>query len=334
MITAIIQARMGSTRLPDKTLIKIKGKSLLWHLLERLKRAKLIDRIVIATTFNPKDKSILNFAKNYGIEAFRGDEDDVLDRFYQVAKKVGAGVIVRVTPDCPLICPEVIDKVVSEYLKGEYDYVTNTLVYTYPDGCDVEVFSFKVLERTWKECKDTAAREHVTSYIRNSDRFKIKNIENTNPVDPREFKWSVDRIEDLEFVIKVYEHLYKNGRIFSLKEIMDLLQKYPEIKKINAGTVMNEGYYRSILKSPKIKSKKIKIKKSLELKKKAGRFIPNCSQTFSKNPSQFVQGASPVFLEKGKCSHVWDVDGNEYIDYAMASEPFLPNLTISAQGII
>ena len=323
MIAAIIQARMSSTRLPNKTLMNILGKPLLWHVLERIKKSKLIDKIVIATTFNPKDKAIVDFANNYNVEVFQGDENDVLDRFYNVARKIKTDTIVRITPDCPLICPEIIDKVISEYLKGGYDYVTNSLLYTYPDGCDVEVFSFEALEKAWKESKDPIEREHVTPYIRNSGRFKIKNVENENPVDPNEYKWSVDRIEDLKFVREVYKHLYKDGRIFTYKEIMALLEKYPEIKKINCETVTNEGYYRSFLKSKKVKSRKISIKESLKLKEKAKELIPDCSQTFSKGPSQFVQGVAPVFLEKGRGCYVWDVDGNKYIDYAMALGPII-----------
>lgn len=323
MIAAIIQARMGSTRLPNKPLIKIMDKPLLWHLLERVKRAKFIDKIVIATTFNPRDKSILNFAKKYGIKAFRGNENDVLDRFYQVAKKIKTDTIVRVTSDCPLISPDVIDKVVSEYLKGRYDYVANTLIYTYPDGCDVEVFSFEALKKAWRESKDPVEREHVTPYIRNSGKFKVKNVESEIPVDSREYKWSVDRIEDLEFVKEVYKRLYREGEIFSMEEVIELLKNHPEIKKINSGVIINEGYYRSILNSPKIKPQKIRVTNSLNLKRKAQKFIPGCSQTFSKGPTQFVQGVSPVFLEKGRDSHIWDIDGNEFIDYTMALAPVI-----------
>jgi len=323
MTTAIIQVRMGSSRLPDKTLMKIEGKSMLWHLLERVRKAKTIDEIVIATTRNPRDKAILDFAKDYGVKVFRGSEHDVLDRFYRVAKKVKADTIVRVTPDCPMISPKVIDKVVSEYLKGGYSYVTNALLLTYPDGYDVEVFSFKALEKAWRECKDPAAREHVTPYMSRSGRFKTKDIISEDPVDPREYKWSVDRREDLEFARTVFKHLYKKRKIFSYEQIKDLLNRRPEIRRKSSDIIPNEGYYRSILKTPKIKPLKMNIKKSLLLKNKAETLIPGCSQTFSKAPSQFVQGVSPVFLEKGRGSHVWDVDGNRYIDYAMALGPVI-----------
>ncbi len=323
MIAGIIQARMSSTRLPNKTLMDIGGKPLLWHLLERVKRSNYIDQIVIATTWNPRDRQIIEFAKKYGLKVFQGKEHDVLDRFYQVAKTIKADTIVRVTPDSPFLCPKVVDKVIREYLNGSCDYATNTMVYTYPDGYDVEVFSFEALQKAWRECKDPVGREHVTPYIRNSGRFKIVNTVNETPVDPREYKWSVDTKEDLKFAREVYKHLHKNGKSFSMKEVFNLMKKHPEIKRINTGTIVNEGYYKSLLKLKKVKPKRLKFRNSFLLKKKAEKLIPACSQTFSKSPFQFVQGAAPVFLEKGKGSHVWDVDGNEYIDYAMALGPII-----------
>ena len=323
MTTAIIQARMGSTRLPDKTLMDIEGKPLLWHLIERVKRTKTVDEIVIATTENPRDARIVDFARDHGVRVFRGSENDVLDRFYRVAKKVKADTVVRVTPDCPMISPRVIDKVVREYLKGGHSYVTNTLQLTYPDGYDVEVFSFRALEKAWKECKDPADREHVTPYMRNSGRFTTLNVLSEDPVDPSKYKWSVDRPEDLEFVRNVFSHLYKKRRFFTYKDIKSLLSKKPDIRRNSSGIIPNEGYYKSILKASSIKPRKIKIDKSISMKKKVERLIPGCSQTFSKAPSQFVQGVAPVFLESGKGSRVWDVDGNSYIDYAMALGPVI-----------
>jgi len=338
-IVAIIQARMGSTRLPGKVLMEICGKPLLWHVVNRVSYSKYISQIVIATSTNPKDDEIEKFAKKYKLKVFRGSENDCLDRYYKAAKKYKADVIVRITADCPLICPEIIDKVILEYIKGDFDYVTNTIVYTYPDGCDVEVFSFEALEKAWREAKDTVEREHVTVYIRNSGEFKIKNVVNDKPVDPQDYKWSVDKQNDLEFVKEVYNHLYNGRKVFSYKDIMNLLRKNPWIKKINMEEIMNEGFYRSLLKTAKVKPKKIRISNSLKLKKKIRKLIPGCSQTFSKGPTQFVQGVAPVFLEKGKGSHVWDVDGNEYIDYAMALGPIIlghnyPNITEAVEEIL
>lgn len=314
---------MASTRLPGKTLMEIEGKPILWHLIERLKHSKLIDKIIIATTYNPKDKAIVDFAKKYSLLVMRGSEDDVLDRFYQAARKIKADIIVRVTPDCPLLDPKVVDEVISEYLKGGYDYVTNTLIYTYPDGLDVEVFSFDALRKAHREAKSKAEREHITLYIRNSGIFKIKNVANANPVSLHNFRWCVDEDRDLKFIKAVYKYLHSDGKIFYMKDVIDLLKVHPQIQRINSGIITNEGYYRSLVDEPPVRPQKVNIKKSLALKRKAEKLIPSCTQTFSKGPTQFVQGVAPVFLEKGKGSHIWDVDGNEYIDYAMALGPII-----------
>lgn len=323
MVVAIIQARMGANRLPGKPLMLIKGKPMLWHLIERLHRSKLVDKIIIATTVNPKDKAIVDFADRYSIPVMRGKEEDVLDRFYEAAKKVKADTIVRVTADCPLLDPEIVDEVIAEYLKGGYDYVTNTLLYTYPDGLDVEVFSFNALKRAHREAKSKAEREHVTPYIENSGLFKLKNVINKDPVPTHLSRWCVDEERDFRFVRSVYEYLYKHGKVFHMKDVMDLLKKHPRIQQINSGIITNEGYYKSLTNERSMRSAKVNIKKSLAYKKKAEILIPSCTQTFSKGPTQFVQGIAPVFLEKGKGSHVWDVDGNEYIDYAMALGPVI-----------
>lgn len=321
-ITAVIQARVGSSRLPAKVLMDIQGKPMLWHIVKRVSSAKLIDEVVIATSKNNNNDRIVKFAKEHHFKIFRGSENNCLDRYYKAAKEFKADVVVRITADCALICPEVIDNVVSEYLRNSYDYVTNTIYYTYPEGCDVEVFSFEALKKAWRECRDSVAREHVTPYFKDSGRFRIKNLENKIHINPEEYKWSVDRIEDMEFVRRVYKCLY-HGNVFSYKEIMDLLEKYPELKQINSKAIINEGFYRDFLKLPKIKAKKLTINKSLLLKRKTEKLIPNCSQTLSKSYSQFVYGVAPIFLEKGKGSHVWDIDGNEYIDYAMALGPVI-----------
>lgn len=318
---AIIQARMRSTRLPGKVLADVIGSPLLWHVVERVRKSRWVDIAVVATSDGQADDPIESFCLKNQILCFRGSLDDVLDRFYQAAKEVGARTIVRITSDCPLICAEVLDRVLAEYWKGDNDYVTNTLLYTYPDGLDIEVFSFEALEKAWKESKDPVERQHVTPYIRNSGRFKFGNVMNEQPVDPNEYKWSVDRAEDLEFVRAVYSHLYPENKDFGFGDIMDLLKKNPDIQSINQGGIMNEGYYQSILSSPKIKPRKLKIEKSLKLKKEAKKMIPGCSQTFSKGPSQFVQDVAPVFLSRGQGSHAWDVDGNEFLDYSMALGP-------------
>lgn len=246
MIVAIIQARMGSTRLPGKVLIDIQGKPLLEHVIDRVRMARLIDRMVIATTFNEKDKAIIEFAKNLNIPYYVGSEDDVLDRFYQTAKKYKAETIVRITADRPFEDPEVIDKVVSYYLshKEGVDYVSNTIKPTYPEGLDVEGFSFEALGKAWKEAKKPSEREHVTPYIWNHpELFRLTNVENDE--DLSHLRWTVDTEADLQFTREIYARLY-HGQVFFMKDILALLSAEPELARINKGITRYEGYLRSL----------------------------------------------------------------------------------------
>lgn len=323
MILAIIQARMGSTRLPGKVLADICGKPMLWHVWNRVRTVPSVDKAVVATSVNQADDPVADFCMRHEIEYFRGNEADVLDRFYQAAKTFCADGVVRITADCPLIDPDVVDRVIRVYLGGDYDYVSNTLRYTYPDGLDTEVFTFAALEAAWREARRASEREHVTPYVRTSGRFRLMNVENAVDLSACGFRWSVDETRDLDFVRAVYARLGGNGRLFALSDVTNLLDQEPDLAKINQGSVRNSGYYVSLAREPRISPVTRGLKNSVELKAKAARLIPSCSQTFSKGPSQFVQGVAPVFLQRGSGSHVWDVDGNEYIDYPMALGPII-----------
>ena len=323
MVGAIIQARMGSERLPGKVLLEIEGKPMLLHIVERLKSCRLIDEIIIATSHNAEDDAIAELAKEHSIPVVRGSGDNVLSRFYKAAKKIRADVIVRITGDNPLLDPAVIDRVIREYLKGGCDCATNSIIRTYPDGLDIEVFSFEALKKAWRNAQSRIEKEHVTPYIKNSGHFRVKNVTNEKGDLSLNFRWTVDEPRDLEFARAVYKHLYSKGKIFYMKDVLDLLKRHPEIQKINSSIPTNEGYYKSFIKEPPVKPRRISIKRSLIFKKRAKAVIPLCSQTFSKAPTQFVQNVAPVFLEKGKDSHVWDVDGNEFVDYSMALAPVI-----------
>lgn len=316
MLAAVIQARMGSTRLPGKTLREICGKPLLEHLVERVKASKFVEDVIIATTPEARDDVLVEFARGRGLRWCRGSEDDVLDRYYQAARQFGVETIVRVTPDCPLMDPRLLDTMIEVYRSGRYDYVANAFPRTYPDGLDVEVFSLAALEQAWREARLASEREHVTPYLRTSGRFRVFNVENA--VDLSHLKWSVDTAADLEFVRAVFEKLYDRGKVFHLDEVLALLEEHPELEAINSQSVTNEGYYRSLAKDPPPPPRKRDLTRSDALKRRAEAVVPGCSQTFSKAPSQFVQGVAPVFLERGEGSRVWDVDGNDYIDYSMA----------------
>ncbi|RJP27547.1 MAG: aminotransferase class III-fold pyridoxal phosphate-dependent enzyme [Candidatus Omnitrophota bacterium] len=322
--TAIVQARLGSTRLPEKALMAIVGKPMLWHIVSRLKRAKEVDKVVVATSDCSADARIADFCRDNDIPCFRGSENDVLDRFYQTAKWRQSSVVVRITGDCPLIDPEVVDRVLHEYKTGSADYVTNTLIYTFPEGLDVEVFSFSALETAWREAKTEREREHVTPYIRYSGRFKTKNVFSNGSFPRRDYHWSVDYPEDLQFVSAVYERLASNASLFfSTEAVIELLESNPELMEINKKIIVNEGGLLSYTKETPVPVRERSLEKSNTLKAKAKEIIPSCTQTFSKGPTQFVQGVAPVYLQKGKGCRVWDVDGNEYIDYAMGLAPVI-----------
>jgi glutamate-1-semialdehyde-2,1-aminomutase len=322
-VIAIIQARMDSTRLPGKVLADILGRPMLWHVVNRVRTAGCIDDVAVATSTESADDAISDFCAQNGIECFRGSETDVLDRFYRAAKRFRADVVVRITADCPLIDPQVVNRVVRMYLEGEYDYVANNLRYTYPDGLDTEIFSFGVLEATWREARLPAELEHVTPYIRASGRFQVHNVENEVDLSARKLRWTVDELRDLEFIRVIYRRLGRGSQSFGMSDVLRLLDEEPSLMAINEGIIRNEGYYKSLASEPPLPPQNRELKRSYEFKKKAEELIPSCSQTFSKGSTQFVQGVAPVFLARGNGSHVWDVDGNEYIDFIGALGPVI-----------
>jgi len=243
-VVAIIQARMGSTRLQGKVMLDIMGKPVLWHVVNRVSKARLINKLIVATTVNSEDDIIMKFCNNNDTSVFRGAEEDVLDRYYNCAKKYELKNIVRITADCPLHDPNIIDTVINEYLKGNYDYVSNTLEYTFPDGFDVEVFSFNALADAWKNAKLPSEREHVTPYIKNNKKFRKKNVFSNEeyPV----YRCSLDHIEDYEFTKKIYEGIGRE--MFYIDDVMNYVRRHPEISKINQHIRINEGYLKSLAK--------------------------------------------------------------------------------------
>jgi spore coat polysaccharide biosynthesis protein SpsF len=231
-VIAIIQARMGATRLPGKVLEDIVGQPMVARVVNRACRAKMLNAVVIATTTQLADNIIVRLCKDRGWFFFRGSKEDVLDRYYQAATAFQADVIVRVTSDCPLIEPKIIDKVVSKFLSHypEVEYASNTVVRTFPRGLDVEVMSFAALERAWQEDRNLSWREHVTPYIwRHPEKFKICNV--ANDTDYSYMRWTVDTVEDLTFVRKIYDH-FRND-VFTWREVLYLLEMHPEWLEIN-----------------------------------------------------------------------------------------------------
>lgn len=253
-ITVIIQARLGSTRLPGKTLMTVCGKSLLEHLIERVKSSKLVNRIILATTIKEQDRAIVEIAKKNGLLFYRGSENDVLDRFYRTSIAFNAKIIVRVTPDCPILDPRVMDLVISNYIDGDYDYVSNTINPTYPDGLDVEVFSFKALKKAWADARLASEREHVTAYIvKHPELFRILNVRRIG-IDLSHMRWTVDTQYDLDFIRKIFSLFQKEEHLFFMEDVLKALEENPDLMKINKKTIRNEGYLKS-LREDKVISK-------------------------------------------------------------------------------
>jgi len=233
-VVAIVQARMGSTRLPGKVMMDICGKSVLLHIIDRLKACELLDDIVIATTVSNRDDVIFDAVSNYDeiIGLFRGSEENVLERYYLAAKKFNADIVVRVTSDDPLIDPSVIDGVIREFLSNNCDYVSNSLNKTFPLGLDAEVFSFKALETAWNEAKKDYEREHVTPYIiENPDKFKLLNV--ANDIDLSNLRWTLDTKDDFEFIDAIYERIHSKKQLFFMDDVLELLGREPELININ-----------------------------------------------------------------------------------------------------
>lgn len=318
MNLAIIQARMSSTRLPDKVLKRVMDKPLLELLLERVQRSQYIDKIIVATSTATEDEKIAQLCVRLGVECFRGNLDDVLDRFYQAALTVKPQYVIRLTADCPLIDPSIVDSVIKEYLRGSVDYVSNTLRPTYPDGLDAEVFSFSALEQAWKEAKLPSEREHVTPYIwKNSDfkngkTFRSRNV--SHRVDLSSYRWTVDEPADFEFVRNVYEALYPSKPNFDSSDILAYLIDHPEINALNKQYTRNEGLQKSFEEDRKIMTK---IPKSLLLQERAKSRIPGMTQLLSKRPDLFSLGVWPGYFKKAKGVEVWDLDDNWYIDMSI-----------------
>jgi spore coat polysaccharide biosynthesis protein SpsF len=231
----IVQARMTSTRLPGKVMKQVLGKSLLQYQIERLQRVKLADEIAIATTTNQTDESIVELCNRLAVAYFRGSEEDVLGRYYQAATAHKADTVVRVTSDCPLIDPKVIDKVIECYLKNQsnYDYVSNSLERTYPRGMDTEVFSFSALQQAFLEATAQLDREHVTPFIyRQTTRYRLGQVVYSE--DCSHHRWTVDTPEDFELIEKIIEAIYPRQPNFRLEDCLSLLKKHPEWYIINS----------------------------------------------------------------------------------------------------
>ncbi|AOY78277.1 cytidylyltransferase domain-containing protein [Clostridium formicaceticum] len=233
-VVAIIQARMGSTRLQGKVLKDLCGKTVLAHDIERVKQSKLVNEIVIATTISKEDDAIVAESLNNGTKFYRGSEEDVLGRYYKAALENEADVVVRITSDCPLIDPYIADEIINYYLENNYDLVTNAGSdlgqRTYPRGLDVEVFSFCILKEAHEKAKQLYQREHVTPYIyENSEKIYYYK----NEVDYSRYRWTLDTEEDFQLITEIYKELYEGRHDFYLDDVIKLFNRRPELYDIN-----------------------------------------------------------------------------------------------------
>jgi len=243
-IVAIIQARMGSKRLPGKVLKVAEGIPLLGHQFKRVNSSSLIDKIVIATSTGKEDEAIVSFCKENGIDYFRGSENDVLSRYYECAKKYNADVVVRLTGDCPLSDPEIIDKVIRLFQSSDVDYAANTVppeTRKYPSGLDAEVFSFTALKRAHEEASDVHDREHVTFYFwKYNNGFKTVQLDSAK--DYSKYRITVDYPEDLEVVKFIISTLKCKGLFGHIEQIAEILDKNTEIEKKNSQYYFGIGW--------------------------------------------------------------------------------------------
>lgn len=238
---------MGSSRLPGKVLLPLGQTTVLGCQVSRMQRAKIDQQIVVAIPTLAIDDPIEHYCQLQGIDCFRGHPTDVLDRHYQVAKSRKADVVLKIPLDCPLIDPPVIERVVSYYLDNSFDYVSNLHPQSYPDGSDVEVFSFEALEKAWKESTRDVDREHTTPYFWDPPgRFGVGNVEMPGGQDlSKTLRFTIDYPEDYELIRAIYERLEPTNPHFELKDVLDLLQREPQIAKLNEKHLGQYWYYRA-----------------------------------------------------------------------------------------
>jgi spore coat polysaccharide biosynthesis protein SpsF len=252
---AIVQARLGSSRFPGKVLQPILGRPMLWYIVDRLRHVPSVASIVVAVPDGPKDAPLRQFCQENGIQSFSGNEFDVLDRFYRAAKEYGGDPILRITADCPLVDPALIQELIEIYQRGNYDHIgvatgagaDHLQEGRFPDGLDCECFSFAALERSWREATDVRDREHVTRYMwHNPHLFRCNNLMAKRPYP--KFRLTVDHLDDFLLVTKIYESLYSPDRPFLLDDVMNFLNKNPQLLEINR-RVAEISNYRAVLEN-------------------------------------------------------------------------------------
>lgn len=295
-VVAIIQARMGSERLPNKVMVDLGGMPMIEFLLSRLSRAEEIDEIVVATSINPINQALCDHVKGLGYRCYQGSEEDVLDRYFKAAKISDADIVVRITGDCPLIDPQLVDETILSFKESGADYLSNSYPPTYPDGLDTEVFTFAALEKAALETTDPYHREHVTPYLRESGKFTVDAKQSAQ--DNSNCRWTVDEPCDLEVITNVVGHFTPNIH-FSWRDVLELEKKQPDLFKANKELMRNQGAL---------------LGKGQKLWKRAKHIIPGGNMLLSKRSEMFLPEYWPSYFNKAKGCKVTDLDGNEFFD--------------------
>tara|TARA_B100000795_G_scaffold264284_1_gene244584 strand:+ start:5 stop:2029 length:2025 start_codon:yes stop_codon:yes gene_type:complete len=297
-IVAIVQARLGSKRLPNKVIKVIDGSPMIEILLKRLSQSKLITKIVVATSIDSKDNKLKLLINKLGYECEQGSIDNVLDRYICVAEKFEADIVVRITGDCPLVDPEIVDQVINKFKEDNVDYCSNTIPPTFPDGLDVEVFTLKALKKSSCMTTNNSDLEHVTPYLKESGNFKTSCLK--NEVDLSEMRWTVDESLDFEVISAIFNN-FSPDVDFSWIKVLGLQKSSPEIFK-NSSLIRNEGFSMS---------------DGQKLWKRAKKIIPGGNMLLSKRPEMFLPDLWPSYFSKSKGCIVWDLDGKKYIDMSI-----------------
>jgi len=296
-VVALVQARMASSRLPGKVLAEVAGRPMILHVLDRVSRANTLHEVVLATSDGPTDDQLAQVVTKAGFSVFRGSEDDVLGRFCAAAAEYKADVIIRITGDCPMADPSLIDRVVRRFLAGDVEYVSNVAPPTYPDGLDVEVFSTAALLQAGADATETSEREHVTPYIR--AHFTSRNV--THDRDLSDMRLTVDEPADLAVTRRVFQH-FGPRTDFTWTEVLGLFEDRPDLFSENQNLVRNEG---------------ATMGKGQKLWKRAKQVIPGGNMLLSKRAEMFLPDQWPAYFSRAKGCMVWDLDGNAYVDMGL-----------------
>ena len=295
-IVAVVQARMGSTRLPNKVMKPICGIPMIELLLNRLARSKEVDQIIVATSVDSRNMPLVEHVRMLGFACEQGSENDVLDRYVQAAKKHQADVVVRITGDCPIVDSDLVDEAIRQFKTANVDYFTNAIPPTYPDGLDIEVCTFKALEQANQDTTDPFDREHVMPYLRKPGKFKTADMQYSENLSA--LRWTVDEPADFIVIEKVFEYFHPRTD-FSWGEVLALQSEQPELFNINQHLIRNEGATMGT---------------GQKLWKRAKQIIPGGNMLLSKRAEMYLPEQWPAYFSKAKGCKVWDLDGNEYID--------------------